>query len=356
MSKYLNLLFITLLLSCNANQEHAGSKQNFKATLKSNPPVNYNFDRYITHSLEPVRQWQAQYPSAYLYVANRYLIGYDRGNQHILVYDSAHNLSTYGQYGMGPDEIADAFYFRLDSDTTYLIFDLQKQRLVRFSRDNKVLEALNFNNSHISFVDYLGMSPVTNRFIIFHARQEQYYLSYINFPSGQVIASYEIHSVIPTIGQAFDYDLVVEGEFHVNDRYTVYHFYKAGYFLVFDKSTNKPQLYRTIDQTDFPRAVKLPRGDGGYTYSTQPEFIIFPSGTISRRYLYLLSNLQAGHKRAIDIYQLDSGAYVGSIDVPNLADGQRPDIIAVSHDDNQLFIQYEDLVIGEYRLNTILNP
>ena len=150
--------------------------------------------------------------------------------------------------------------------------------------------------------------------------------------------------------------MVVEGEFHLNEQYSVYHFFKAGFFLVFDKSLDKPRLYSTIDQTDFPRATQTPNEYGGFSYGTYPEYFVFPSGTISDDKLYLLSNLQKNNKRAIDIYSLKSGDYIGSIDVNNLADGQKPEILAISKNDQNLFIQYEDLVIGKYEIRSTESP
>jgi hypothetical protein len=69
--------------------------------------------------------------------------------------------------------------------------------------------------------------------------------------------------------------------------------------------------------------------------------------------LYLPFSLQRDNRLAIDTYSIASREYLGSIDVPNLDDGQKPEIIAVSEDNQTLYVLYEDLVIVEFEVEEL---
>ena len=162
--KHYQFVLLALLFSCGCQNGDSVKKQNFKATVKTNPPIHYNFLRNIKYELQLINEFQSLSTSHYYYTKEQLLIGYDRTNQNFLVYDSAFKLKKYGQYGMGPNEIDDACFFRFDSDSSYVIFDLGKQRLGRFSLENKLIESFYFNNNDISFVQYLGGTPNKNIF------------------------------------------------------------------------------------------------------------------------------------------------------------------------------------------------
>ncbi|GEM_PF-3933008 len=349
------LLAIALSMACTPRQESAYPTQTFKKTLKGTPPLTYDFTRTLTHRITPVKQAQTELRSTYFYCLNdSALVGYNLRLQNILCYGQQFNLVTFGQRGPGPNEIESGYYFRLQSDSVYWIFDLAKQRLGKFTYTNQLLDYQKFNTAHIPLVDYMGMSPRENSFLIFHTTDTgSYALSIFDFSGKRIVKTWDINAIIPQIGEKYDYEMVIEGEFHKSDSFAVYHFYKAGYFLVIDSKHEKPEIYPTIDKTKFPVSIKTPQGDGSYSISTNPPYILFESATVSNKYLYILSSLQSHNKKAIDIYDLPTGTYVGSVNVPNLADGQRPEIIAVSPGDDYLFIQFEDLVLGKFRLRKI---
>lgn len=354
------LLVLAILFSCTSqNTEVANSdsntpvKERFQAILKGEPPVEYNFERTFRKKILPVRQKQLLYNNSDLYVKNDTLIGFDWQEQQLLIYSDDLNVSKFGKNGMGPTETTGVSFYRMTSDTSYVTFDYFRSRLAEFTLQNELIRDHTFTESKVDEVQYAGGTSNRNLFVLYHINNSRYLVSYYDFKEKKILKSFDIQEIFPSIGEHYDYDLVVEGQFYMNPTNTIYSFYKAGFFLVFDGSLNKPAVYRTIDRSAFPKATKIPDGYGGFNYGVSPEYSISSNGAVSNNIFYLLSDLQHNGRKTIDTYSIASGEYLGSIDLPNLDDGQKPTIIAVSEDNQTLFVLYEDLVIVEFEVEEL---
>jgi hypothetical protein len=344
------LLFFVSCIKDNEEKQRSIHKETFKKQTKN---FNYDFDREIIANLEVIYQGESPIKSFWLKWYDNYLWAGD--NTKLIRYDSTlSSFKSYGRKGGGPEENLNIAYFSA-TKSNYIIFDLDKQRIATYSLNDSLLHYQRFNNGTTPFVDYFGLQRSNNEYLLIYeetGKSAEYdYKLTIKDTLGNTIKDYSLKNLLK-INDIKDLELALEGEFITNHpNLIVFYFFKVGKFIVYDSKSKEIKIYDTIDKTPIPKTVKIAQGNGGFAIKTEPEYIIFSCGAVSERYLYLLSSLNKKKSKTIDIYQLDNGQYIGSIKLPNLQDTQRPELIEVSPDGKDLYVQYENLTLVKYSID-----
>ncbi len=129
---------------------------------------------------------------------------------------------------------------------------------------------------------------------------------------------------------------------------------KAGLIFRLDQNGEVVFVNSTIDGKQ-PPEVSL-RQKGPYTMFVQePDYASNLHSAGSGEELIILSNLRFsdGSAKRADVYDGQTGAYLRSLEIPNLADDILPEKIFVG-DRNRLFVLYEDQTLATYKRQILM--
>ena len=367
MKKANKIIFITcvmsIILSCN-NAE-IKNKKDFKNTSNistinrehffKNDKILYKwkFKRDYNKKLDALITKELAVKSFYYGFFNDTLALTDWNNKTINLYDKQLNLlNKLGKAGDGtPDENGNIMYF-----------GLQNKRIFIYDFNKLIMKKLDFNNKLIKYqkmpYSYKGKFINNETFYITHYDKNNILkFSKFNFADNSYIYTKTFEKILSKYSSKIKQsnDFVFEGRFDngINQDYSVYFFYKAGYFIVINNHNGNFSTFQTVDKTPFPKGIKKDLGGGFTTYSTKPDVIFFLSATTDTKYLYLLNNItdhENSKNKVVDYYKLTDGKYIGSILVPDLEDEQTAKQIAIDKSGKYLYVYYDILTMIKYEI------
>ncbi len=347
------LILCTLFSSCEKTSEKSQESIYTKTYKKQTENFNYDFTRKMIGNLKVQFQQESVIKGFRLKWYNDQL--WMGNNLKLIKYDSTlNNYVAFGKQGGGPDENQNITYFTVSNDS-YSIFDFEKQRVATYTFQDSLLNYRKFNDGKTPFIDYFGIQETKNEYLLMYEESSQSkgydYKFTITNDSGIRIKDFSLKNLLK-INNVEDLELALEGEFITSHpKFTVFYFFKVGKFIIYDGVAREVKIYDTIDKTPIPETVKVALKDGGFNIQTKPPHIIFSSASVGKKHLYLLSTLSEKKYKMIDIYQLDTGKYIGSIRLPDLDDGQGAELIQVIPNEKKLYVQYEDLALVNYTID-----
>ncbi|NJK83066.1 MAG: hypothetical protein HC912_03860 [Saprospiraceae bacterium] len=349
----LSLILSALLSSCDRSNKDSQEGVHTKTYKKQTENFSYNFTRKMIGTLRVQSQQESIIKGFRLKWYNEHL--WMGNNLKLIRYDaSLNNYEAFGKQGGGPDENQNITYFTVSNDS-YTIFDFEKQRVATYTFKDSLLRYQKFNDGNIPFIDYFGIQESKNEYLLMYEESSQskgydYKFSITN-NTGARLKDFSLKKLL-NINDLEDLELALEGEFITNHpKFTVFYFFKVGKFIVYEGTLRNTKIYDTVDKTPIPQTVRVTRGDGGFNIQTKPPYIIFSSASVSKNHLYLLSTLAEKNYKMLDIYQLTTGKYIGSIKLPDLDDGQSAELIQITPDEKRLYVQYEDLGLVNYTID-----
>lgn len=346
------LVLLPFVIAC----ESSSSSNEGKNTLRYREKIeNHYYDFERTFLEKPQKLAEIEAPQTIFWLKFQEGKIWSANNQHLVQFeDSLTDFQVFANPGEGPEENNTIAHFWAEKDS-YNIFDAAKQRVASYNFRNKLIREYKYNLDDLPYVDFFAKIPKqTDEIMLAYESKNgeglpDLYLEKAKLLSNQRESQVSLRKLLDIESRVNGLDILLDGEFVGNSLYQVFFCYRFGKFIIYNLETKRYQVHSTIDQTPMPKLKKQTNNTGGYSFVAQPNFIFFPSASVSKKYLYLLSNIDK-NQRSIDRYELESGNYDGSFALPPLDDGQLAEVIALSPDDQRLWVAYDNLSLIEYRL------
>jgi len=351
------LLFIFLNSGCNDKSQTITSNKKiiidrehyFK---KDKIHYKWNFIRNYNKKISKVLEKDLAIKSFNYRIYNDTLALVDWENNNIILYNS--NLETLikiGKKGNGtPDENGKIMYFGMFAN-----------KLLLYDFDKLIMKKLNFSGDLIEYKkmprSFRGKNIINDKFIITFLNDSSGIkeMAHYSYSNNKIKNKYSFTQDFPQLikNKSLVNNQILAGKFDNgnNTKYSVYFFNKAGYFII--NNQNEYKTYQTIDKTPLPKGMEENIGGGFTTYRTKPDVDFFLSATTDKHYLYLLNNITDHEKsknKVIDYYNLRNGEYQGSINVPDLTDGQTAHQIAIDNSGKFIYVYYDNLTMLKYEI------
>ncbi|MDW8466072.1 MAG: 6-bladed beta-propeller [Chloroherpetonaceae bacterium] len=286
---------------------------------------------------------------------NSYLYVYDFQTQRILKLDAKGDIvQSFGKKGLGPGEFMQIMGWDVD-DAGVSCDDITKLSITEFSQAGERINYFKIDKPFYSSMRlekdlYLLLSPsykkgedpktpvpllpITSLFSLFNAKNKT--LSEVIFP----------------LPEATTQPLLAYDGFFVSHSQSGKYFFvcrRFGGFFAFDKKGKIKFTARTIDMSPPPKIIFGETGSASYDKKSP---FINESASATDKYLFILSLVreseinQANRGVVVDVYDVDTGQYLYSFELPNYNNAEASEI-AVSN--KQIFAYYgEKIVVFTY--------
>lgn len=258
--------------------------------------------------------------------------------------------SRFGNRGGAPWENEGVSSFEIQDNNLYTLD--QNKMSIRKSSINNPREVDYFYKSKTSFWD--GCYLDGNKYLVLtdieSGEKGDFKFDVFNINTKQVEQSHHFRNIAGVSGNAKHLNVAYEGYFLRNERSEVFYICsKAGLFFKFDSAGKLLYKSNTLDNRPAPKVTTKTFGNAK-VYIKEPDYSTNYSATVDNQYLYILSLVRfvKAQNLAIDLYDINTGAYRRSVELPN-HEGQLPTEI-LKLNGNNLLVLYEDMQIVNYEI------
>lgn len=129
----------------------------------------------------------------------------------------------------------------------------------------------------------------------------------------------------------------------------------AGLVNVFDRAGNFLYQFPTREKAPLQKGKRIETNAVIYC-TREPGFPVNFSITTHESSVAILSNIVLStdqHQRSLDFYAIETGAYEGSVHLPDLEQGEQPRSAFFIDDTSQLYVEYDEGIIIKYDLEKV---
>lgn len=302
---------------------------------------------YAEVNIREIKRFSVYYSVTRIYADRKYIWCVDSDDQVINEYTLAGEFNKrYGRKGDAPWENSSIWYFRKETNG-YVVIDRPKKMIKVYDESDSLIR---YHKSN----EYLGNGIMLNEKSILTTDDEngdfEFQLINIAPVKSDSLKKYSIKkSIIDTYNEfpRKNIDMVFEGAFTGNNKFSVYYFHKFGMITAFDSSFNVLFSATTIDGTKLPKPISLEVAKDTYIETVDPDNFVNYAAAMDYKHIYVLSNvIQTSQRgsRVLDVYSIKNGKYVTSVVINKLEDGQSPIDVTWAFD-NFFVILYENMTI-----------
>lgn len=322
--KYFLIFSIVLLFS---NISFAKEKRHFKKQLQKQFEFEIERGDFL--------KWK-------YYEDNIYIL--EPTEQKIQVFDSNGRLiSSFGSEGRGPGENVNLQNFDVSKDGVFL-FDQGISTIRNLNHAGKVCSSTKPSDRFWS-AEYL----LNGNFMLWCEKKDDVYFKSFNKVTSKIDKTYNLREVLKLDEDQKNISVVYEGAFFRNDLGNVtWVCSKAGLFIMFDPDGSFKYFAKTIDGTPAPKVTTKVLGE--FTiYQRERESSFNCSQCMDDSYLYILSMLRFKNAKnpVIDLYNISTGTYVESFEIPNDDDFLAKAILIKGR---SIFVLYQNMKVIKYTI------
>jgi hypothetical protein len=256
----------------------------------------------------------------------------------------------FGRKGGAPWENEGVTSFEIADNQLYTL-DNSKMAIRKSSVENPK-EVAYFYKSENSFWDGILLDQDTYLVLTDTDSGEKgdFHFDVLDISQKKVKQSYDFRKLAGITDNSKYLNVAYEGYFLRNEHKEVFYICsKAGLFLKFDAAGNFQYLARTLDNRPAPVVTTKTFGNATI-YIKEPDLNSNYAATADGQYLYILSlvRFKKSNNLAVDLYDVRTGDYHSSFELPNHEDQLPVEILKL--DNNKLMVLYEDMQIVNYEL------
>lgn len=331
--KKIYYIIVFLLLACNENNDS-----------KNRTIINYKLSeqRHFEHTFGTAIRMNVQ--NNIISLSNAPSFG-------IYQYNLYGNLiRKLTEPGSAPWESHAIWHFSFTKDgKKYWVHDYDKQSIkcYDYAKDSMLFYIKEITQGNVHPID-------DDNFIIPHTDivNNKFLFSIYNIPKKEYIKHFSLTDSLKIKSNIVNQkDLclwLLSGNFADNYKNNLlYYIYDIGRFFIFNKKEKTMKIYKDVRNLPIPIAYVKNQG----IHFTEKSIAAI-SGCIDAKYVYILSvkynseKLTTDNTYLIDIYQINNGKYLKSIEVPKYDGNAIPKQISLSQ--NKLIILYDSQVIVSY--------